>query len=859
METKKRRPLWLRILLVAGLVLGMLVLALVLIAAVFNRQITRQLLAEAGKNLKTELIVGDAGLSLLRGFPNASVDLANVRLKDAFGGDLLLAREVSFRFDVRSLFGDRIDVKRVRISGGGIRIRINERGRANYDIFKENDPGAGAGAGLRIALEDAELTNLLLSFHNAKTRQSAEINLRSAGFAGNFSAQQFDLSSQADFQVARLQLGDSRYLAGENVRYNAVIAVDMVKNLFDFQSVDLSVGGNTFAVEGIAVDKPAYTDLNLRLLSKEGDISVVIDLLPEPYHSYFNDFQSSGTYDFTGFVKGRASKTQTPTVGVEVALRNGQISSEKLQSPLRNVSFKARYSAPPGGAGVFEIAGFQGAFGGEPFYFDLKISNLDDPVVDFQCHGALPMAAAYGLFDNPAVTGGGGLVHLQRLALQGRYADMTDMHRIGNVRMSGEVAFENAGITYNRVPLALQSGRLRIEDNLLALDSLLLQAGNSAMTLQGSARNLLPVLFADSLNTSDALLEFTAKLHASRLDLGQLMAMLAVQEDAVEGGQPELDSLRTAANLERQRLTDKLKGVFEATIDHFEYQKVQAQNFFGRLAFDHNQLIVKGDMETMQGKVRLDGIAHFAISPTLKLRITATAIDLQTCMEQCDNFGQTVVTADNLHGRLSGRVVVWAFWDARNAFLTDKLRACADLTATNGELLDLKMLEEFSSFVHIEDLRRVRFSSMQNFLEIRDRRLYIPTMFVQSNALNLTLSGAHSFDNDIDYKLKVNAGQVLFQRIKRHDPDLEPLPAQKGWFNVFYTIAGTVDKYEMKRGKKAVKAEFERSEARKKTIAETIDSEFRGLDTRPEHSTGEDTEYLEEITGGRGRPGAVRE
>ncbi len=846
---KKRRPLWWRILLITGILLAILVLALVLLAAFFNQQITRRVLNEVSNNLRTELTVRDAGLSLFSGFPNASVNLADVRLKDAFGKDLLAAREVAFRFKLTSLFGDRIEIKNLRISGGAIAARINARGQANYDIFKSTGDAQTDDSDLRIALENAELENLLVSYQNARTKQIAEINLRSAGFAGNFSARQFSLSSQADLTVARLQFDQSRYLLGKTVRYNAVIAVDLDKDLYDFQNVELAVGGNAFDVEGIAVNKPDYTDLNLKLLGKEGDVSLVVDLLPEPYHRYFSDFQSSGAYTFSGFVRGRAGKTQTPTVGMEVALRNGSVRSEKLQSPLRDVSFRARYSAPPDGKGVFEIADFQADFGGQPLAFNLKITDLDNPVVDFQCHGALPLNAAFGLFDNPVITAGDGVVRINRLSVQGRYADMTSMGSIPNVRAGGEVQFEDAGITYHGVQISFRSGRLTLEDNLFALDSLAVQAGRSDIALQGSARNLLPVLFADSLNTADALLEFDAKLYSRLFDATEFLSIFAVPE---AGEQAELDSLRMAANLERQRITDRLQGTFAATFQTFEYEKIQGKNFMGQLAFDHNQLVLKGVAQTMQGTVNLDGIARFAIAPTLKMRVVATDIDLHTCMEQFDNFGQSVMTADNLRGRLSGRVVVHAFWDERNEFLPEKLRAYADVTASNGELVGLQMLEEFSTFVHLEDLRRVKFITLHNYLEIRDRKMYLPAMLIQSNALNMTLSGTHSFDNDIDYKLKVNAGQTLLNRIKRHDPDLDPLPAEKGLFNVFYTIVGTVDQYDMKRGKKAVKAEFERSEARKKIIAATLDSEFNSLGVQATRQP-DDTEYLEPIIGGKGQ------
>ncbi|MCS7037729.1 MAG: AsmA-like C-terminal region-containing protein [Saprospiraceae bacterium] len=847
----RRRRWWKRLLLWVGLPLLLLVIVLVVVAAVFNEQITRRLLDAVDDQLRTELTVRKAGLSLLRRFPEASVNLEDVQLKDAFGRYLLQAREVSFRFRLFSLFGERIEVKKVVVSGGSLNVRIDARGRANYDIFKESPSEAPSGSNdLRLALESAELKNLFIIYENANTRQTASINLKNAGLAGDFAAQQFALSSQADMTVARLQVGDSRYLVGQPLRYNAVVAVDLAKGLYDLQNVELVVGGNAFDVSGFVSDKGEYSDLNVQMKGREGDISLVIALLPEPYSGYFRDFQSSGAYTFSAFVHGRASKTQLPTVGVEATLRNGMVSSEKLQSPLRNVSFRATYSAPPSGQGVFEIADFQANFGGQPLGFQLKITDLDDPMVDFRLQGALPLKAAYGLLNNPRVSGGDGLVRIPNLSVQGRYADMTSMQRIAHVRAEAEVQFDAAALTYNGTQVELSSGRIVLQDNLLRSDSVQMQIGRSDLLLHGYAQNLLPVLFADSLNTQNAQLEFNARLRGRFIDVGQLLDLFAVSEEEASGDEAVLDSMRIEANRERQRLTERLRGVFEANFDAFEYRKIRGQQFGGLLAFDRGTLNFRLGVQAMQGSAQVNGVGYFAQRPSLKMRITLQAVDLRTLMEQCDNFDQDVITHENLRGTLSGRVVAYAFWDESNHFLMDQLRALADVRATNGELVGVKMLEDFSTFIHIEDLRRIRFADLQNYLEIKNRTLYLPVMFIQSNALNLTLSGTHTFDNDIDYRLKVNAGQVVLNRIKRHDPDLDPLPARDGWFNVFYTIRGNIDKYDMKRGKREVVREFERSEALKKSLAQRIEDEFRGIDGRPLPPTAG-------VENERARPGAV--
>ncbi len=854
MEQTPPKPLhrrwWKRLLLWVGIPLLVLVIALLTLTVFFDEQITRRLLSVVSGKLRTELTVRKAGLSLIRRFPEASINLEDVRLKDAFGRTLLEAREVSFRFRLFSLFGERVEVKKVVLSGGALNVCINERGRANYDIFRDDRASTSSGSELQLSLENAELKHLYVTYQNASTRQTVSVSLKSAGVAGNFAAEKFEVSSQADMTVARLQMGDRRYLVGQPLRYNAIVAVDLDRGLYDFQNVELALGGNFFDVSGFLSDKGQFTDVNLQLKGREGDISLVLALLPEPYSGYFGDFQSSGTYAFSAFVRGRMSKAQLPTVGVEAALRGGTVASEKLQSPLRNVSFRATYSAPPSGKGTFEIADFRADFGGEPLAFHLKITDLDNPLVDFRLQGALPMKAAYGLLDNPRISGGEGVVRITDLAVQGRYADMVSMQRIAQVSARAEVQFEEAIVVYNNTPVQVQSGRITLEDNLLRLDTLQMTIGRSDLLWHGYAQNALPVLFADSLNTEGALLEFNALLRGHFLDVRQLLDFFAVPEDA-SSGSAELDSLRSEANIERQRIAERLRGVFEVSFDAFEYRKIRGQQFKGVLAFDRGTLNYQLNVQAMQGNARVGGVAYFAQRPSLKMRVVLESVNLQTLMEQCENFDQDVITHENLRGTLSGRVVAYAFWEESNHFLMDQLRVLADVRAVNGELVGVKMLEEFSTFIHIEDLRRVKFAELQNYLEIKNKTLYLPVMFIQSNALNLTLSGTHTFDNDIDYRLKVNAGQVVLNRIKRHDPDLEPLPAREGWFNVFYTIRGNLDKYDMKRGKKEVVREFERSEALKKSIAQRIEDEFRGVDGRPQSLvTGTENE--------KGRPGAVQ-
>ena len=108
----------------------------------------------------------------------------------------------------------------------------------------------------------------------------------------------------------------------------------------------------------------------------------------------------------------------------------------------------------------------------------------------------------------------------------------------------------------------------------------------------------------------------------------------------------------------------------------------------------------------------------------------------------------------------------------------------------------------------------------------------MPAMSIRSNALNMMVSGAQSFDDDINYNIKVNAAQVVINRFKKFNPRLSPQKdiEDEGLFDLFFNMKGTLDKYEIEQAKTYVKAEFERSQAQKRDIQTKLNAAMSGKD-----------------------------
>ena len=89
--------------------------------------------------------------------------------------------------------------------------------------------------------------------------------------------------------------------------------------------------------------------------------------------------------------------------------------------------------------------------------------------------------------------------------------------------------------------------------------------------------------------------------------------------------------------------------------------------------------------------------------------------------------------------------------------------------------------------------------------------------------------------------MKVNAGQVLANKFRSHDPSLKPKKAKRrGFFNLHYNISGTIDEYEFKSSKKIVRADFESSQRLKNQVRRALRDEFGEISLIDEPKEWED-------------------
>ncbi len=826
-----------------GLALLVLVLAAIVIAGFFQEAVGKKLIAEINKQLTTELTVGDFDLSLLRGFPNATASLHDVVVKGQFGEGLLEAKDMAFQFRLLSLFGPQVKVHSVTIGDGALNIHIDRRGNANYKIFKPSETGPKSG--FSISLREANLEKIELAYRDDKLKQEMLMQVEEAAFSGELSAKRYDLVSTAKLVSNFIDLNGQRYFAGKKWGYDANIYVDIEQGQYDFKKVKVLVEDNPFSLAGAVQKEKTYTYFDLVATADDADLESVIAFLPEEQLELLGGFSSRGQFYFSVDILGKLSPTESPDIEATFSIEKGKLTHPKLREPFKEVSFEAIFTNGETNSlrtSSFEIKNFKGYLNRELLTMHLKVDDLDDPFIDFQADGALPVGYLYGFFEHPGISGGGGEIEIANLDVSGLYRDMVSSSNIMEVQMGGEVGFDDASLKINGEKITIDQGKLIFRDNLLSLQDLEIEGAGNDIRFKGNIRNLLPVLFADSLNTHAAELVFEGEMYAPKLDLLRLrqMADLPVEEGAVT--EEVYDSLNVEKYVRRERLTDLLQGNFQAKVDEFSYNKIEGKDFAGRLVFEDSKMQVLGTANGMEGQFALDGTLFFAKEPYLQAKLSGDNVDIKKFFYQTGNAGQDFLRYEHLEGTMNAKMLIQAYWDSTGNYLSDKLHVWAGLGVQDGALRGFEMLEEFSSYAKVRDLRNVQFEDMQNWLEITDSKFYLPVMFLQNNAMNLSICGEQTFDGKIDYSIKVNAGQVIANKFKSGS-NQKPIKSKKdGFFNLYFNVFGTLDDYEYETNKRKVKDIFKRSEKRKQQIRAMLIRHFGA----PLNMLREPAEWLDE-------------
>ena len=155
----------------------------------------------------------------------------------------------------------------------------------------------------------------------------------------------------------------------------------------------------------------------------------------------------------------------------------------------------------------------------------------------------------------------------------------------------------------------------------------------------------------------------------------------------------------------------------------------------------------------------------------------------------------------------------------------------SDITITDGELNQFEPMMSLSRFIDIEDLEKVKFSTIKNTITIKDQQMILPQMDIESSALNLTASGIHQFNGEYEYHVNMVLSDILSGKLKKRKSKRranENIEEDKdGRMRLFLLVEGDKDKNKVRYDREAARMERKAGlKNEKKELKQILNEEY---------------------------------
>lgn len=221
--------------------------------------------------------------------------------------------------------------------------------------------------------------------------------------------------------------------------------------------------------------------------------------------------------------------------------------------------------------------------------------------------------------------------------------------------------------------------------------------------------------------------------------------------------------------------------------------------------------VVDMHIQMAGGKVELNGNADAKNKNKILVnsKTSFQNIHIDSMFYVFENFNQDYLVDKHLKGQIFAEAATHLQFDESLKPNLNELRSTIELTLKNAELNNFETIQRLSKYVEEENLNHLTFADMKNNIEIENKIIYLPLMTIHSNISSIQIGGRHTFDQKIDYEVKVPLKKFI--KIKDKDEAFGAIEDDgTGHANLFLIIEGTTDEYDIRYNMKAAKKEFKK-------------------------------------------------
>ena len=503
-------------------------------------------------------------------------------------------------------------------------------------------------------------------------------------------------------------------------------------------------------VSGSIINK---NKVDLNIISKNQQLNAIITHMPEQFKKICTPFITDGGFNCNTTIKGIISKSSNPFFNMDFQILNGDFKLKSIPFILNNINTSGNIN---NGANtnfqstVITFSDFNAKPKNGNITGDFSINNLNKYFLSARLNSTWDLSEVNHYFeDSPFFDLTGQLTattnYKGNLAFDKKFKDY-----FINALHNSETDFSNVNFKYLNSPLnfIISSASCNLNNDIITIKNSSINVSESDFTFTGELEGFIPYL----LQKTDKMY-VRGDLNSSTMLFSELMTIKDISKGESTTSLPEWVSVD-----------------INSYVTDFTYDTFNATNLSGKIQY--NNQVLKG-MNLIANS--LEGHFHggFVLTePTnnylvLKANLEFDDINIRKSFESFQNFNQDFIHQNELNGLGTAELDIEAHWKPSFIFNDKKLKIKSHLVIEEGELIAFKPLENLSSFVSLDDLKHVKFSTLENTIEVENKVITIPAMEIKSSALSVFLSGTHTFEQEIDYSIKLLLSELLSNTFRK--------------------------------------------------------------------------------------------
>ena len=746
------------------------VVAVVLVVAIvapllFRGRIVEIVKREANGMLTARLDFEKLDISLLRNFPNASLNLKGLTLvgTERFEGDTIVAaKRISVVVNLMSLVGDEgFEVRKIILASPALHAHKLADGAVNWDVMKPSEPAdttaaeESAPSSFRLSVRDFRLTDAVIRYEDDSTGMELRTAPLSLRLSGDMSAEsaQLDLDLLAggvDFTQGGVPLLHDAELA-----LDAEIDADLAEKRFTFSRNTLRLNAIEMRLDGWVQQVGDALAMDVSAGCSEVRFKDLLSLIPAFYKHEFRSLAASGELSMELWARGQMHGAQLPAFELKTEVHNGSFQYSSLPKAVTDINIAAKVSNAGGELDKteVEISEFGLKMAGNSLSATGYATNLmSDPTFRATLSGRVDLGAIREVYPLEKGIDLAGRIAAS-LKLSGRMSDV-ESGRYERISASGSLVVEPLGLHVPQLPeVFIRRAAAPISPQAMTLGEFGVKVGGSDLSATGQLTGYLGYLMRGE--------QLAGRLYVKSdlLDLNEIRAAVPADAEAESADAEKPAEEAAAAPAQAIVVPKNLNLSLNAELKKVLFEKMVITDIAGEMSVAGGTLSLdRLGLQLFGGKASASGRYSTAADPahpTLSLAASIAKASFPRTFEEIEAVRQLAPIFEKASGDYSLSIDMRTTLDAAMSPDLMSLTAQGEISSENVSVEGVEVFDKLADLLKNDKLRRIEARDLKIRFSIKDGRVTTEPFDLKMGDVNVNMSGTTGLDRTIDYTAKV--------------------------------------------------------------------------------------------------------